>query len=240
MKKNALLITSIIVIGSLLAACQAAPVASTGAQPIQRSISAWAQGQVYLTPDIARIMIGVHSQSNSVNEALEENNAKSQAVSDALVSLGVDPKDIQTSNFSVYPQQQYGPNGEMTGDVIYMVDNAVNVTVRDLTKLGSMLDTVVNTGANAINGISFDVSNKEEAMTTARRNAIDNAKRQAAEIAEAAGVELGEIINVSINNSSSPIPMFDGRGMAQAASDVPISSGQLSIIVEATVTYAIK
>ena len=109
-----------------------------------------------------------------------------------------------------------------------------------LTKLGSMLDTVVNTGANAINGISFDVSNKEEAMSTARRNAIDNAKRQAAEIAEAAGVELGEIINVSINNSSSPIPLYDGRGMAQAASDGPISAGQLSIIVEATVTYAIK
>lgn len=240
MKKNALLIASIVVIGSLLAACQAAPANVGGTQPIQRSISAWAQGQVYLTPDLARIMIGVHSQSNSVNEALEENNAKAQAVSDALVALGVDPKDIQTSNFSVYPQQQYGPNGEMTGEVTYMVDNAVNVTVRDLTKLGSMLDTVVNTGANAINGIQFDVSDKEEAMVTARKNAIDNAKRQAAEIAEAAGVTLGEIITVTVNNTGSSIPLYDSKGMAQGASDVPISAGQLSIIVEATVTYAIQ
>jgi len=239
MNKNVLIIVCLLVVGSLLAACQGAPMAgNVSSNPIQRTISANAQGQVYLTPDLARIMIGVHSQNSSVTTALEENNAKAQAVAEALIALGIDPKDVQTSSFSVYPQQVFSPTGEMTGEVTYMVDNTVNVTVRDVTKLGSMLDTVINTGANSINGIEFDVQNKEESLIAARKLAIENAKKQAGEIAEAAGVTLGQIVTVSINNASSPIPMYD-KAM-QGGSAVPISAGQIVISVDATVTYEIQ
>lgn len=239
MKKQTLLIVSLVAIGALLAACQGAPVASASGAAFQRSITATAQGVVYLVPDMARIFIGVHSQAASVTDALTDNNAKAQAVADALVALGVDPKDIQTSSFSIYPQQQYGPNGEIVGTTIYNVDNTVNVTVRELTKLGEMLDSVVSQGANSINGIEFSLQNKEEALKNARKLAIENAKVQAAEIAEAAGVTLGSIITVNINSLNTSTPMYD-RVAAQGGSEVPISAGQLAITVEASVTYEIQ
>jgi uncharacterized protein YggE len=239
MKKQALWIVSLVVIGAMLAACQGAPVSGAGGQSIQRTITAVGQGQVFLAPDLARIYIGVHSQAESVSDALADNNAKAQAIADALAAMGVDTKDVQTSSFNIYPQQQYGPNGEILGTTLYNVDNTVNVTVRDLSKLGGLLDAVITSGANSINGIEFDVQNKEEALKNARKLAIDNAKAQAAEIADAAGVTLGSIVSVNISNLNQGGPIYD-KAYAQGASQVPISAGQLALTVEASVTYDIK
>ena len=113
----------------VLGACSPAlsPAAVSNAAP--RTISVTGTGVSYLTPDIATIMIGVNSRGENVSAALQENNAQAQAIADALIAMGIDAKDIQTSNFSVYPQQNYGPTGEITG-VIYVVDNTVHVTVR--------------------------------------------------------------------------------------------------------------
>ncbi len=109
-----------------------------GAEPV-RTISVNGTGQVTLNPDIARIFIGVQSQSENVADALTENNDKAQAVASALRELGIEDKDIQTSSFTIVPQQQYGENGQVTG-TIYVVNNTVNVTVRDLQVMGRLLD----------------------------------------------------------------------------------------------------
>ena len=114
-----------------------------------RMISVTGTGTTYLTPDIASISIGVHNEDVDVIRALDDNTAKLQAVADALHSFGVDPKDIQTSNFSIYPSQQYGPSGEML-ELKYAVDNTVSITVRDLTQFGEILSTVIANGANNI------------------------------------------------------------------------------------------
>lgn len=209
-----------------------------------RTITVTGSGRTVLTPDIATINVGVHTENEDVSTALAENNAKALAVRDALVELGVKPEDIQTTNFSIYPYQQYGPQGEMLGNK-YSVDNTVYITVRDLTKLGEVLSTMVNQGANNIYGISFDVSDREKAMSEARLAAVADAKLQAAELAEAAGVKIGKVMNLSISSYNPVVPMYDsygygGGGGAMAASPAPVSGGQLIIVVDAYVTYELQ
>jgi len=210
-----------------------------------RTVSVTGSGQVFLVPDVAYVYIGVHSQSENVAEALSQNNDQAQAVSDALKKLGVDQKDIQTTSFNIYPQQQYEPNtGTVTG-TIYMIDNTVYVTVRDLEKLGELLDAVVRSGANSINGISFDVVDKESAMSEARGLAISNAKKQAEELASASGVSLGDVQMIttsSVGSTFNPKELYygmGGGGMA-AASPAPVSAGQLVLSLDVTITYLIK
>ena len=207
-----------------------------------RTIAVTGTGQITIAPDVAYVYIGVHSQSEAVGEALADNNQKAQSNSEALQGLGIDPKDIQTSSFNIYPQQQYGPAGEITG-TSYNVDNTVYVTVRDLQNLGRLLEVVVNSGANSINGISFDVLDKTQAITQARQLAVDSARAQAQEMAAAAGVELGELYSMNVYNSYPPQPIYEGKGgagMAADAASVPLSSGQIVIRVEISASYVIR
>ena len=102
-----------------------------------------------------------------------------------------------------------------------------------------MLDTVVNTGANSINGIQFDVKDKETAIAQARTLAIESAKKQAVEIAKAASVQLGNVIGVGVS-SGTPIPLFEGKGGNAASAQVPVSAGQMVITADATITYEIR
>lgn len=208
------------------------------AQPL-RTIGVVGSGQVTVAPDVAYVYIGVQSQSADVSEALSMNNEKAQTISATLQDLGIDPNDIQTSGFNVYPFQQYSPTGEMTGTV-FNVDNTVYVTVRDLQILGQLLDTVVRAGANSINGITFDVLDKSQAMSEARNLAIASARSQAEEMAAAAGVTLGELQTLNVSTGTPNMPLYEGRGAAMdVAAEVPISAGQLVIKVEVHATYEI-
>jgi uncharacterized protein YggE len=197
------------------------------------------RGEVLLAPDIATIHIGVRTEGQDAAEAVASNNEQALQVANALRDLGVEAKDIQTSNFSIYPQQQFDERGAVTGTT-YVVENTVFVTVRDLGRLGVLLDAVVSTGANSISGINFDVADKEEPMAEAREKAVQNARALAEQLASAAGVTLGEIQNISIV-SGAPVPFFAGRGgLDQAAAEVPISPGQLSLTAEVTIVFEIR
>ena len=224
-------------------AATAAPVAEETAS-IYRSINVTGEGQVFLVPDVAYVYIGVHSQSENVSVALKDNNEQAKAVSDALKGLGVEEKDIQTTSFNIYPQQQYEPGtGNVTG-TIYMVDNVVYVTARDLKRLGELLDVVVRSGANSINSINFDVVDKETALSKARELAIENARKQAEELAKASGVTLGEVQNISTSSVSTPLVKemygMGGGGMGAVSQPAPISAGQLVLTVNISMSYQIK
>src|SRR5512135_2645718 len=147
-----ILIALFVALSTLVSAC--APITAAAqapsTTPITRQITAIGEGKVYLTPDTAYITIGVHTESDGVGTALKDNTRQAQAVSDSLKELGVDPQDVQTSAFNVYPTQQYDKDGQPT-TIKYVVDNTVVVTVRDLSKLGQILDTTIRSGANNIN-----------------------------------------------------------------------------------------
>ena len=232
----------LLIVLSLLAVLALSACGPITTKPINvPTLSANGTGIVYLTPDVAYIYIGVHSQAENVGDALAQNNAQAAAVADAIKAFGVEAKDIQTSAFNVYPQQQYSPEGQLTG-VLYMVDNTVYVTVRNLSDLGKILDATVKSGANTINGISFDVLDKETALKEARQMAIEKAKTQAEELAVVAGVTLGQLQSLNVYTSGNPVPMYEGKGgMAMAsAGEAPISAGQMTITVEANLIYEIK
>jgi uncharacterized protein len=239
MKRNIFVIlASILVIGSLVA-CSTTP-AAVGNTPVVRTLSSSGTGEVYLVPDVAYIYVGVKADADNVSDALNKNNTQANAVAKALKDQGIEAKDIQTTSFNVSPMQDYAPDGTVSRSY-YVVENTVYITVRDLTKLGTLLDAVVKSGANTINSISFDVQNKDAALAQARDLAIANAKAEAESVAKASGVKLGDLQNVSVYTNNVPTPMYDAKGGGMsAAANAPISAGQLVISASASMTYEIK
>ena len=232
--------TILLIAAAVLSACSGT-VQFGQAQP--RTINVTGNAQVILAPDIAYISIGVHSEAKTAKEAVASNNSQTQAVTDAIKGQGVDAKDIQTTNFSVYQQEKFAPTGEDLGS-FFMTDNTVYVTMHDITKIGDILDASISAGANSIYGITFDVQNKETALASGRDQAMADANAQANELAKAAGATLGAVQSISYY-SSAPIPVYyDTKaapaGVGGGGSSVPISSGQLTLTVSVSVTYAIK
>jgi len=240
MKTRSIFFAGITLLAIVLSACSAvAPAASSP----NRSLTVAGAGTAYLVPDIAYIYIGVHTEKPSASESVTENNTQTQNVIKALTDFGIDSKDIRTTNFSIYPFDKYDPlTNTPTGQKYYSVDNTVYVTIRELTKLGDLLDTVVTAGANTVNSIQFDVADKEVVLKQAREDAMKNAARQAQELADAAGVKLGGIQTISFSDSQ-PYPVYDGRGGGGGGAEapaVPIQPGQLTFTVTVTVAYEIK
>jgi hypothetical protein len=238
MRKTILLLAAILVLGAVLAACGPSTVTLQQQAPL-RLVTVTGTGMVSLAPDIAYIYIGVHTQNASASQAVAENNAQAQAVMTTIKGFGVEDKDIKTTNFSIYPQQQYDTAGKLTG-VLYVVDNTVYVTVRDLSKLGDLLDATVQSGANNINSIQFDVADKTEALSQARQAAVENARKQADELTAATGVKLGDVQTISYADSTPPVMLQFAKADTLAASSVPVSSGSLQITTTVTIVYAIK
>ena len=231
-----------------LSACSAlAPAGQTAGQAqnskptTEHMISVAGNGKVYLTPDLAYVYLGVQSNAESVGDALSANNEKAQAISKTLQDLGVQAKDIQTSSFNIYPLQTTTPEGKPL-PVTYNVDNSVFVTVRDLTILGKLLDSVVRSGANTINSISFDVTDRSKALSEARRLAVEDARKQADEVAAAAGVKITGVLTLNVNVSGGPVALYDAKsvGTGNGGGQVPVSAGQLMISVDVNAMYLIQ
>lgn len=241
-------LSMLMILAVVLSACGTALAQGTQPTPASsnqlplRTISVSGNAQVHLAPDIAYITIGVHTENANAGEAVGANNTQAQKVVDAIKGQGIDPKDIQTTNFSIYPQQQFGPQGENKGTT-YMVDNSVFVTLRNLSKMGDVLTAATNAGANSIGGIQFDVADKTDALSEARATAIKNAQKIAEDTAKTAGVTLGEIQSINYGTESTPIPMFAGKGGAAveaAAPSVPVSPGEMTISVDVSIVYSIQ
>lgn len=249
MRNKLFFLLSILLISSLLTGCagaayaQSSTPAASDEEPKQvyRTMTVTGSGMVYLTPDIAHVNLGVHSEGANAAETVAANNTQTAKILAALKTFGIAEKDIQTVNFSIYPQQQYDTEGKPTGEMRYMVDNTVYVTVRDLTKVGDLLDAAVKAGANNVYGIQFDVADKSKAMSDARKAAIDNARAIAEELATAAGVTLGAVQTINVYGGSSPIIVQAKMVEASFAADsVPVQPGQMTITVEANVVYEIR
>ncbi len=221
-----------------------AQVAQTPAASGQ-GITVMGTGQASGTPDMVTISVGVQTQNQSVQQAVNDNATQMNALLAAVKALGVADKDIRTSNYSVSLQQPPvipSPQGKTTpegGTLTYMVNNQVDITLHDISKLATLLDKVVASGANNIFGVTFGISDPSKLQETARSLAVQDATTRAQSLAKLEGVTLGSVLNISENGASPlPVPMFaSGLG---AGGSTPIQPGQLSVTESLTVTYAIK
>jgi uncharacterized protein len=229
------LIASLIIVGSL-----AAPL-SAEEKPMERTVTVSATGAVSAEPDKATISTGVSSEAKTAREALSKNTEAMKKVIAELKTQGVDAKDIQTSQFNVEPVYVYPKEGQPPVVTGYRVNNMVAVCVRNLDKLGGVLDQLVTVGANQMSGIAFEVSKAETLKDEARTEAMGNALRRAKLLAAAGGSEVGEVMQISEDVSyQGPQPvMYAKRAMAQEAS-VPMERGSQQLEARVTVTWKLK
>lgn len=236
----------LIVFSLILAACQTVPSVQTTSGELSNSITVEGTGSLSLSPDTARISIGVETEAENAQDAVASNNQRVEEVFAALEEFGIPEEDIQTVNFNIRQVEKRAPGpetssleGEKEQTQTYRVNNTVRVTLRDIDQLGSLLDQAVQAGANTVHGIQFDAENKTEANQQALELAIQDARAKAEVIAEAAGVELGEVVRVQTMGGG-PVFRAEMAEMEAASGAVPISSGQLDIQVSAQVSYAIQ
>ncbi|GMV34288.1 MAG: hypothetical protein DCC59_08495 [Chloroflexi bacterium] len=206
-----------------------------------RTLDVSGVGVVYLTPDIVYINIGVNTPRENASEAVSINKEQTTAVIQALRDFGVAEKDIRTTNFSIWSNPTYDDLGQISG-TNYVVDNTVYVTVRNIEKLGDLLDAAISAGANSIYSIQFDVEDKTEANKEARAKAVEEAKSQAQDLADVAGLSLVEIQKISYYESGASPYYYGGKGGGGGGAEaaVPIQPGQLAVTVTVNVTYTVK
>ncbi len=205
-----------------------------------RTLSVNGRATVAAAPDMARIMVGVVTTAPTAREALSANNEKAGQVIAFLRKSGVADRDMQSTNLSVSPQYRPRRRDEpnQRPEIIgYMVNNNLAVAVRALESFGGVLDGVVSAGANNVNGIRFDVSNREALQREATAKATKDAVERAMNIAEAAGVTLGEPITISESGGFRPPQPLLARAESSA---VPIATGELSIGASVSIVFAIE
>lgn len=200
-------------------------------------------GKISARPDLARFSTGVVTESKSANAAMEANIAAMKAALAALHEAGIGEEDIITSGINVAPRYTY-PNkvnklktATLTG---YTVSNRISVTIRDVSTLGRVLDTVLKAGVTQIDNLRFDVSNKSELLDKARASAFKDAERKAKAYADAAGLSLDRILTIQEGAASSgPRPVMARAALAEDGS-VPVATGNKSYAISVTVSWAMK
>ncbi len=239
---SVLLIALVVTLSNNSDAVPARAQSQTGNTPATtRQVTVMGMGEIKAAPDTAHIRIGVETEAESADEALQENNIRATNVISELKELGIAEKDIQTSSFGI--GSTYDKDGrDITG---YRVSNTVAVTIRDLDQAGELLDQVVSVGANNIYGISFSVDDPREFYEQAREKAMDNAKRKAGQLAKAGDATLGEVL--VITEGSVPVQVvFQNidRGLstdtAQSAPQTPIQAGEETFTIQVQVTYELR
>lgn len=206
---------------------------------MDRVVTVTATGHVTAEPDLAHLTTGVTAEAGTARAALSRNSEIMKKVIDGLKESGIDPKDIQTSNFRVEPRYTRPREGQPAEIDGYSVSNQVHITIRDLTKTGELLDKLATLGANQMQGLSFEVSKAETLKDEARKDAVANALRRAKLYAEAAGAQVGEVVAIAedTNFAGPPRPYTMARAKVQA---VPIEAGTETLEARVTITWKLK
>ncbi|NPA06836.1 MAG: SIMPL domain-containing protein [Chloroflexi bacterium] len=196
-------------------------------------------GRVTLSPDMAVVRLGVRTEDPDVSVAVAENVRRARAVYDALKAAGLDEKDLHTANLRVYRTTRGSRDNPKT---IFVVENAVVARVRDLDALGEVLGAALQAGANMVQDLRFQSSRYEEALTEARRLALEDAKAQAGLMAEVLGVTLGPPRNVSFVGEPKPrvesaVDMPMAAAKAAPSLEVPVEAGELQVTVRVNVEF---
>jgi uncharacterized protein YggE len=198
------------------------------------------EGSVTVASGAARVRSGVSTSAKTVREASDANSKVMASIMATLADAGIARKDIQTSEFSIEPV--YASPAPPAGPKLsgYRVSNQVNVTIRDISQVGDILDRLVKAGATDAGNVTFLVSDREKPLDQAREAAIANAKHKAELYARAAGLNIGRVMWITETADFEPFaPMQSRMKLAAPASAVPIESGEETITARVTVGFDI-
>lgn len=240
----------------------------SAADPRTNTVTVVGKGEVLHKPDVARASVGIEVSAPTVAEANRNAAQRMTELIAALKKTGIADKDIQTSNFSINFERAYpppppmpmlappvapaakSPPGPKAAPVapppppaepagLYRVSNTVSITVRDLDKVGSVLDAAVAAGANNVWGVSFGLDKPEALEPEARAKAVADARSRAESLAKLAGRTLGDVVSVSeIIGGGGGGPMFS-RAMAKSDSygATPVELGEVAVSAQVEVVY---
>lgn len=218
------------------------------------TISVSGEGYVFSVPDTATFSVTVQETAKDVKTAQDAATKKNNAIIDYIKKGGVDAKDIQTTDYNVYPQYDYAtqacpmgtycPPGRQTLSG-YQVSETLDVKVRDTTKAGDLLAGVGKLGASQVSGLSFTVDDPTALEAQARGKAIDDAHTKAEALATQLGVTLVRVVGYS-EGGGGPVyyaksVAMDSAGMGAVPAAAPeIATGQNKITSDVSVTYEIR
>ncbi len=200
------------------------------------------KGTVTAQPDEATARFGVRSEERSLARAYERNTREMNAIISSVKSLGVEDKDMHTSSYSITPVYATDERGrKLPGKpVSFRVDQELTVRIRDISRTGVLIDTVVSQGSNVFNGISFGLSMQNDIERKAKVKALGDAQKKAVLIAESLGVSLGRVLRVDESAvrpyGTMAVRTFDTR---EAAPAPHIEVGSLEVIASCNLVYEI-
>jgi uncharacterized protein YggE len=228
-------------------------------------VSVTGTGDFEAKPDIARITVGCESQAPSAAEATQATTTKIAAIIAAIKQAGVQDKDVQTAQLSVYSEQvappPYPPSpmpaaapgkGAASSSLpvppplpqfFYRATNTVSVTIRQLDRAGAIVGAAFAAGANQAGGIQFDVENHQPLEDQARAKAVLDATHRAQELARLTNVKLGRILSVTEGSGPDlgPQPMYAAKAASfrSEGSVTPVEGGQIKVTYVVQVVYAL-
>ena len=213
-----------------------------------RTITVNGEGKLKVKPDTASVSAGVVTEAATAREALDNNTERMQQVMQGLLEAGISQDDLQTSQFSVSPvysrlSRKAGAPRVDPKIVGYRVTNTATAIIRDLTKIGGVLDKVITLGANSVSGPSFFVDQPGPLLDEAREKAVADALRKARLLAKAADVQLGAIQTIREGGGYAPQPKRMHRAMAMemdAGGAVPIAAGTQEIRATVNIVLTIE
>eukprot|EP01132_Coremiostelium_polycephalum_P010925 gene10925-13381_t len=229
-------------------AMMAVPFAAMAEEAPRPRITVTGEGEATAAPDMAIVSLVVLQEKPTAREALTANNETMAKVLDAMKKAGIAERDLQTSGFNidpryVYPDNKQGQPPQAPKIVGYAVSNSLSVRVRDLKKVGEILDQSVTLGVNQGGNLTFTNDKPETIVEEARKKAVANAIAKAKTLTAAAGVEVGKVIEIS-EQTFQPRPYGGApraKMMAAEASDsVPVAAGENSYNVTVNVTFELK
>lgn len=198
------------------------------------------EGKVTAKPDTASVTAGIQAQAPTVKGAQDQINSVINKLTEALKQSGIDSKDIQTTNYNIYPTYDYtGGTQRITG---YTASTNILVKVRNLDNINQVIDTATENGANQISGVNFEVEDKVKLESEARQKAVDAARKKAEEAARIAGFKLGRIINYSENfQGFPPRPIMQAAEVSKATgAATEIEPGSSEVTVNVTLSFEIQ
>jgi uncharacterized protein len=206
-----------------------------GTEASDRTVSTNGIAIVRSAPDEALVTLGVHTDAASAEEAMQGNADRMGDVVQALMEAGLDRNDLATATISLYPRWN-DTGSEIVG---FTAENQITATVTNMDRVGAIIDAGVRAGANLAGGITFRVSNGNEAADRALTEAVADAKRKAELLAATGGDELGVVLSITESGSSVPPPVYYGEAGAAADMATPILPPTLETQVSVNVVWSL-